>query len=131
EIHEFREDNILLHVITAMMFVYVAALEWFSAYFSLPRRPMIYTVTALIAVSVAAYKIYVGRKKLISLRQGRDGEKAVGQYLERLRVDGAHVFHDVPGQKFNLDHVVIAKSGIYVVETKTYSKPDKGDAVVV
>jgi hypothetical protein len=46
----------------------------------------------------------------------------VGQYLEGLRVDGARVFHDVPGEGFNVDHVVISERGIYVVETKTWRK---------
>ncbi len=57
------------------------------------------------------------------LRQGRDGEIAVGQFLERLREGGAQVFHDICGPGFNVDHLVIAEQGIYVIETKTYSKP--------
>ena len=40
----------------------------------------------------------------------RHGERAVGQYLERLRESGPRVFHDVPGVGFNLDHVVIVSS---------------------
>ena len=60
------------------------------------------------------------------MRQGQKGEVAVGQYLEFLRKDGALIYHDIPGDGFNLDHVVIASSGVYVIETKTYSKPDSG-----
>ena len=71
------------------------------------------------------------KAKLKPLRQGRDGEKAVGQYLEKLRTHGAQVFHDIPSKGFNLDHVVIMNTGIYVIETKTYSKPDKGEAKIV
>jgi hypothetical protein len=44
--------------------------------------------------------------------------------LEGLREGGASVFHDVPGEGFNLDHAVIARSGILVIDTKTCSKPD-------
>lgn len=66
-----------------------------------------------------------------SLRQGRDGERAVGQFLERLRADGAQVFHDIPGDGFNLDHVVISTHGIYAIETKTWSKPSAKASVVV
>jgi hypothetical protein len=69
------------------------------------------------------------------LRQGRDGERAVGQFLERLREDGAQVFHDIPGEgpaaAFNLDHVVISTHGIYAIETKTWSKPWPEAKVVV
>ena len=47
------------------------------------------------------------------LRLGRDGERCVGQFLERLRDGGGQVFHDIPGECFNLDHVVISSHGIY------------------
>jgi hypothetical protein len=54
---------------------------------------------------------------------GRDGEKIVGQHLETLRQSGCIVFHDIVGNGFNIDHVVVAPGGIFTVETKTYSKP--------
>ena len=65
-------------------------------------------------------------RRVENLKQGRDGERAVGQYLERLREDGAQVFHDIPAKGFNVDHVVISPHGIYVIETKTLSKPVQG-----
>jgi hypothetical protein len=43
------------------------------------------------------------------LMQGREGEKAVGQYLERLRARGYQVLHDIPGENFNIDHVLIGQ----------------------
>lgn len=81
-------------------------------------------------VFLTIYKVRGALAKLRRLKQGRDGELAVGQYLERLRATGAQVFHDIPGEGFNIDHVVIHASGVYVIETKTYSKPDKGRAVI-
>jgi hypothetical protein len=51
----------------------------------------------------------------------------VGQYLELLREKGCRVFHDLIGEGFNLDHVVISEHGIFAIETKTYSKPSKGN----
>ena len=64
------------------------------------------------------------------LKQGRDGEKVVGQYLDLLRDDHSRIFHDLLGDNFNLDHVLISPKGVYVFETKTYSKPIKGQAVI-
>jgi hypothetical protein len=56
-------------------------------------------------------------------RRGLSGEKAVGEELNRLMADGCHVFHDFPlDQKGNIDHIVVAPSGVYAVETKTRSK---------
>ena len=63
-------------------------------------------------------------------KQGRDGEMAVGQYLNRLEKTGARVFHDVQGPGFNVDHVIVHESGVYAVETKTHSVPDRGEAVM-
>ena len=70
------------------------------------------------------------RRQVRALRLGRDGERAVGQILDGLRENGARIFHDVPAEGFNLDHVVISTHGIYVVETKTITKP-ASDAKVI
>ncbi len=102
--------------------------------FYLTKTPIPPYSLTLITLAVAVFSYYkikqiVGR--VDRLKQGRDGEKVVGQYLELLREQGVKVFHDVPGDNFNLDHVLVAPSGVYVVETKTYSKPDKGDARII
>jgi hypothetical protein len=69
------------------------------------------------------------------LRLGFDAEVAIGQELDQLMRDGAYVFHDMPAERFNIDHVVVARSGVYAVETKGYSKPNREggaeDATVV
>jgi len=83
------------------------------------------------ALLYAGWRFFVIRRKVRSLRQGRDGERAVGQFLERLRDDGGQVFHDIPGEGFNLDHVVISTHGVYAIETKTWSKPWPQAKVVV
>jgi len=48
---------------------------------------------------------------------------------------GAVVFHDIPANNFNIDHVVIASEGVFAVETKGFTKPKQGrgkaDATVV
>ena len=48
---------------------------------------------------------------------------------------GAYVFHDVPADNFNIDHVVVSGQGIFAVETKGFTKPKRGggnaDATVV
>lgn len=50
------------------------------------------------------------------------GELPVGQLLERLRAKGYEVFHDIEGDGFNVDHVLIGRGGVFVIETKTISK---------
>lgn len=108
----------------------IALIEWFSAWRDLPRQPWVFTAAALIGTGWLAFRLFRLRRKVRALRLGRDGERAVGQFLDGLREGGARIFHDVPADGFNLDHVVISANGIYVVETKTISKPTP-DAKVV
>jgi hypothetical protein len=104
-------------------------MEWVSYLLRAPRMPWLYTSAAVLAIAWAVLRIPALRQKIRALKQGRDGEKAVGQYLERLRARGAQVFHDVPGDGFNLDHVVIGDRGIFVAETKTPSKPSSDSRI--
>jgi hypothetical protein len=66
----------------------------------------------------------LGRRN--SLRLGYDAELAVGQELNQLMLHGCRVFHDFPGENFNIDHVVVGPGGTFAVETKGRAKPDKG-----
>jgi hypothetical protein len=86
---------------------------------------------AAVAVAFTAWRFVVTRKQVRQLRLGRDGERCVGQYLERLRASNSQVFHDIPANDFNLDHVIISPHGIYAVETKTFSKPSPDAKVTV
>lgn len=58
-------------------------------------------------------------------RLGLDAELAAGQELDLLMRQGAVVFHDLPGERFNVDHVVVAPQGVFAVETKGYRKPQR------
>jgi len=75
-------------------------------------------------------RIRRARRKIRHLRQGRDGERAVAEYLDTLRDDGYRVFHDLQGDGFNVDHVIVGPQGIYTIETKTLSKPTKGNPTI-
>jgi hypothetical protein len=54
---------------------------------------------------------------------GFDGERFVGEELNRLIGHGYEVYHDVPFDGFNMDHVLVGPGGVFVVETKTRRKP--------
>jgi hypothetical protein len=54
---------------------------------------------------------------------GFAGERAVAEELNQLMLDGCRVFHDVPMEPYgNIDHVVLATTGIYAIETKARRK---------
>ena len=55
--------------------------------------------------------------------KGAAGEVTLGKRLDALRAEGMFVLHDrsVPGSRANIDHVVVAPSGIHVIDTKRYN----------
>jgi hypothetical protein len=131
QIHDVVYDRMFVYFVGALYFVVVAGMDWVRWYFNLPPSPKMLTVLAICAVAVAAYKISRDLRYAKRLKLGRDGEMAVGQFLESLRGRGAQVLHDLPGEGFNVDHVVIHPSGIYAIETKTFSKPDRGEPKIL
>src|SRR5678815_3360394 len=106
----------------------MAVLEWMRYLRDDKPHPILFSAFAMGAVAIAAWQFFRLRPKMRSLRLGIDGEKAVGQYLERLRASGYEVFHDIVAPGFNVDHVLIGRSGIFTIETKTWSKPARGEA---
>jgi hypothetical protein len=56
--------------------------------------------------------------------QGAIGEERVGARLDKLQADGVvRVMHDrlIPRTRRNIDHIVVAPSAIWVVDTKNYN----------
>ena len=64
------------------------------------------------------HRMFSTREKWRRYKKGMLGEMAVGNVLDGLRKEGFSVFHDIPADGFNLDHVVIGRSGVFVIETK-------------
>ena len=119
-----------------MVFAIVMALfEWWQWFSNSPPSPIIYSAIALLAILIVIWKVRAARIKIKRLNLGYQGEKVVAQTLSGLHEDGAQIFHDVPaevpGKRFNLDHVIVHMSGLYVVETKTVSKPERGKSELV
>jgi len=53
---------------------------------------------------------------------GAAGEQVVGARLDGLTGDGLTVLHDrrIPGTRANIDHIVISRAGVFVVDAKKY-----------
>lgn len=103
-----------------------ASLKW------LPPGGDILPVIGLIALAYLVslgYRIWRTQRIVVQrrgLRLGLMGERLVADYLDPLKRRGYHVFHDAPAQgalkAFNLDHVVVGPTGVFLVETKTRTK---------
>jgi len=104
--------------------------EWVRYFAALPPSPFIMSAVTAFFLIYGTYKFIKVRAKIKKLRQARDGELAVGQYLEGFRSSGGKVFHDVQGESFNIDHVLVSNKGVFALETKTFSKPVRGEAKI-
>ncbi len=53
---------------------------------------------------------------------GANGERALGRLLDPLRDEGLAVLHDrqIPHSKANIDHLVVAPWGVFVIDAKNY-----------
>lgn len=127
---DIKYDHLLTPLLMAMYMVILALLEWGRYLFPVPPAPYLYTFIALIGVGYAAFRVHRVLPELYKLKQGSEGEKAVGQFLEPLRAQGYTVFHDVIGTGFNIDHVLIGPAGVFTIETKTFSKSPGPDITV-
>lgn len=86
------------------------------------RVSWLYGLTIFVGITVATRRLLRKSAEMDNLRAGYDAELAVGQELDQLMCQGARVFHDLPGEQFNIDHVVISPRGVFAVETKGYTK---------
>jgi hypothetical protein len=68
--------------------------------------------------------------------RGAGGEERVAKFLAKYLNDGVVVLHDrrIPGSRANIDHIAVAPSGVWVIDSKRYkgkvavSKPLFGKA---
>ena len=114
----------------AMIAIIITGLEWYRYFHPQKPAPIVYSLATVVIVGYAAFRIYRARAHLKRLKLGRDGEKSVGQFLESLREQEYKVFHDIPGDNFNIDHVLIGPGGIFTVETKTRSKSNGNSRII-
>lgn len=94
------------------------------------NEPLLYAVLAAGSAGALALLLWTWNtvKTWRDYSLGFDGERAVGEELNRLMPDGCHVFHDLPFERIgNVDHVVVAPHMVFAVETKTWRKRRKRD----
>jgi hypothetical protein len=130
-----QQVNLLESVVFWPLMIWIAwvpltVLEWIHWFWPTPPMPWVFTVLLVLATFWLALRTLRARSLMRRLRLARDGERAVGEFLQKLQKEGYQVFHDLVGDGFNLDHVLIGPAGVFTIETKTYSKPAKGKAEV-
>ncbi len=122
---------------TYFIFFTLIPLLCFSSYLSMRYLGNQKVSWLAILIPYAAFMVYFSfkfstlLKKRNSLRLGLDCERAVGQELNQLMLDGYQVYHDFPAENFNIDHVVIGTNGVFAVETKGRAKLVQGNVKII
>ncbi|MDP2962992.1 MAG: nuclease-related domain-containing protein [Sulfurimicrobium sp.] len=133
-------SNMMLYVtvfpvMPLVMYAHHISQSYFGGRAETVSRTSIEVVIVLAVMIFLLFKIITLLKRFNKFRLGYEGEVAIAQELNLLMRDGAYVFHDVPAEGFNIDHVIVWPKGVYAVETKGRMKPkrDRGteDAKVV
>jgi hypothetical protein len=127
EIQRIQDEKIAEYAAMVAVAFSMAGYEWVAWIFQIPRQPLTLTAFALAVTAYALLRRRRARQLMKSLEQGRDGERVVADALEALKSTGAVVLHDIVGEGFNVDHVVLGPKGFYAIETKTYTKPAGGE----
>jgi len=117
-------------ILLPLLVVAVAALECWRWFTDSPPQPIAATVVAVVVGGYCIRKFLKLRKLQDKYELGRNGEREVGQGLEKLRREGHCVFHDLVADDFNVDHVIVCQRGVFSIETKTYRKPTKVNSKV-
>jgi hypothetical protein len=131
EIYRLISEKVDILIMLSACFILLAFATWVYALSERPPNAVIMTIIAVVFTSYSAVRIRQTMRKVQALKLGRDGEREVGEQLDALRERGYAIFHDIVGDDFNIDHVVLCSRGVFVVETKTRSKPVGRGARVV
>lgn len=128
QLNDLVDDKLATWILAPLLLWYTALMEWLATLRDQPRMPGTYAALAVVVTVIAVGAIIRLRRHAADLKLGRDGEREVGHILSTLDVPGTRLFHDVPAEGFNLDHVIACDRGVFVIETKTWRVPEKSQA---
>lgn len=87
-----------------------------------PPTTFINIIAAVVMEAFVIWRLYKIVSRRHRIREAYEAECAVGSELNLLMHDGAWVFHDLQGDNFNIDHVVVSSAGVFCIETKSRAK---------
>lgn len=136
-----RVDDLGVEIMAYVAAVPAFPLLIYSLYLSLlhaqkntPINVSVLIVALIGLLLLIGFKLYHLMTERNNCRLGFDAETSVGQELNQLMFNQFRVYHDVPAEHFNIDHVAVGPTGVYAVETRGRSrairKKGKVDATV-
>jgi hypothetical protein len=112
-------DNWLIPLYFSTVFLWLLwVLEDFKARTHQPPAPTSFLYLAIIATGISVIAFGCLRQNFRRLNRGERGELRVAEILDDLRSSGYRAFHDLTGNGYNIDHVVVGPAGVFAIETK-------------
>ena len=88
ELENVIYDHVLSPLLLALFIVVMAGMEWYRYVVNMKPSPWIFSIAAIFGIVYAAFRIWRIRRRIKQIKLGRDGERAVAQYLEWFRKIG-------------------------------------------
>ena len=111
-------DNLPVIIFSPFVFWVVYLTQLLQQWNHTGPQPQLWLWIAIVATVAAA--IWLWRLFPIArrLNRGERGELHVVDVLEELRSEGYKPVHDIVGDGFNIDHVIVGPGGVFAIETK-------------
>ena len=112
------DENLLPMISVLFVFWFIYFTQQLQQWTHSSPQPRLWLSIAIIATLVAT--IWFWRLIPIARRfnRGEIGERHVADVLEELRADGYKPIHDIVGDRFNVDHILVGPGGVFAIETK-------------
>ena len=120
---EELEEKLNEQTLGLVLFPMLMALGLFALHPKDPFSPIVFFLFSAVSSVYYGVKLYKLIRTRANYQLGYEGERFVGEELSRLIVLGFEIYHDVPFDGFNIDHVLVGPRGVFIVETKTRRKP--------
>jgi hypothetical protein len=111
-------DKLPVIIFSPFVFWFVYVTQKLQEWNHTGPQPQLWLWIAIVATLGSA--IWLWRLFPIARRfnRGERGELHVADVLEELRSEGYKPVHDIVGNGFNIDHVIVGPGGVFAIETK-------------
>jgi hypothetical protein len=123
EFDNVMSDKVLFPFIIVAGGMVFLLVELLHVYGNLKPSVLIGILAFVLSVVYAFLKIRPMLVYLRKIKQGERGERIVAQEIEKTPIENGN-------RKFNIDHLLVGPNGVFAVETKNYTKPNKGGCEV-
>jgi len=130
KIEDLLNSKAMALVYMTVAFVIFIIYEWLLWFFPSQRKPLPLTIGCFIVIAFVIRELFKIRRQISKHVLGSLGEKVVADELEKIKRNGFMVIHDFQHEYLgNIDHIVIGRKGVFVLETKYRTPKSKEDRI--